>query len=48
MARKRMKRKVGSTYMTFRKMRGKRRKVRVTKLSRGRERVRVIGKRRKR
>lgn len=44
---KRKKRKVGSSYITMRKIRGKRRKVRVTKLSREKEKIRMVGKKRR-
>jgi hypothetical protein len=45
MPRKR-KRKVGSTYITIRKINGRRRRVKVTKLSKGRERIKILSKRR--
>lgn len=40
------KRKVGESYTTMRKINGKRRKVRITKKSKGKEKIRIIKKRR--
>ena len=39
--------KVGVTRVKMRKINGKRRKVRVTKLSKGRERIRMVGKKKR-
>jgi len=39
--------KVGSSWTTYRKINGKRRKVRVTRVSKTKYRVRVVGKKKK-
>lgn len=49
MAKRKSKLKVGQSKITYRKIDGKRRKVKVTRMSGGKEKVRIIGaKRRKR
>lgn len=48
MARKKKSHKVGQSWITFRMVDGKRRKVKVTKLGKDKERVRIIGAKRRR
>ena len=48
MAKRKRKRKVGSSYITYRKIDGKRRKVKVTKVGKNREKVRIVGAKRRR